>query len=337
MRAPPVDSSRVISPPQSLAKFLRRVWREQAEAHHKLAPDTVHDLRVALRRSRSLAEGYSTLDSHPDWRQLRKAARRLQRGLAELRDAQVMARWVRRLGLTDGAAGAALAASLRRDGRNARRRARSALADFPRKRWKRWRRCLPQRAARFATGPASFAAPALQRAADAAALERRWRKAGSRIAAHRLRIAVKRFRYTVESFLPEQYAAWERDLKHMQDCLGEIHDFDVLRGRIVQLAKKESLSRKRLHTWMGRIDSARKQRVECYRKAVSVNAKAAKRGKRAPVLWDRWRQEIELLSTINLPTINPPKYEGASESAARAVGLPAETISAYRGRRLPPS
>jgi len=312
MGTPPVNSSRVISPAQSLARFLRRVWHEQAEVRDALAPGPVHDLRVALRRSRSLAEGYSALDSDLDWSQLRKAARRLQRGLAELRDAQVMARWVRRLGLTDGAAGAALAASLRRDERKARRAARKALADFPRKRWKRWRRLLPQRAARFATGPASFAALALQRAGDAAALERRWRGSDSQIAAHRLRIAVKRFRYTVESLLPEQYAAWERDLKRMQDCLGEVHDLDVLRGRILQLAKQESLSRKRLHTWLRRIERARKERVERYRKAVSANANGAKRGKRAPALWDRWRQEIQLLATINFPTINPPKYEGAS-------------------------
>ena len=164
-----------------------------------------------------------------------------------------------------------------------------------------------------------------------------WRKAGSRIAAHRLRIAVKRFRYTVESFLPEQYAAWERDLKRMQDCLGQIHDFDVLRGRILQLAKQESLSRKRLHTWLRRMERARKERVERYRKSVSANAQSAKRGKRAPVLWDRWRQEIELLSTINFPTINRPKFEGASESEASAVGLPAERTSGPRGRRLLPS
>ena len=312
MRSPPVASSRVKSPPEALAQFLRRVWQEQEKAHGDLAPDTVHDLRVALRRCRSLAEGFSELDGHRDWRQFRKAARRLQRGLAELRDAQIMAAWVRRLRLTDGAAGAALAESLRGDERKARRAARNALADFPRKRWRRWRRRLPQRAGLLAATPASFAALASQRAGEVGACERDWRKSGSRVAAHRLRIAVKRFRYTVESLLPEQYAAWGRALKRMQDCLGEIHDLDVLRGRVLQLAKHESLSRKRLHVWLRRIEGTRKQRIERYRKAVSANANGAKRGKRAPALWDRWRQEIQLLATINFPTINPPKYEGAS-------------------------
>ena len=64
-----------------------------------LAADTVHDLRVALRRSRSLAEGYATLDDDRDWRRLRKAAKELQGGLAALRDAQVMAGWVRQTAL----------------------------------------------------------------------------------------------------------------------------------------------------------------------------------------------------------------------------------------------
>jgi CHAD domain-containing protein len=243
-----------------------------------------------------------------------------------------MTGWVRRLGLTGGTAGAAVAASLRRDERKARRSARSALADFPRKRWKRWRRCLPQRAGRLASSPAAFAALASQRIAQASTCERRWRKSGSRIAAHRLRIAVKRFRYTVESFLPEQYAAWGQKLKRMQDCLGEIHDLDVLRGRIPQLAKKESFSRKTLHTWMGRIDSARKQRGKRYLKVVSPKAKAAKRGKCAPALWDRWSRELYLMGWINRP-----KSAGASGSEASAVGLPAEKTSAPRGRRLLPS
>jgi CHAD domain-containing protein len=315
-----------------LSRFLRRVWQEQAEAHDELAPDTVHDLRVALRRCRSLAEGFSELDSHRDWREFRKAARRLQRGLAELRDAQVMAGWVRRLSFTGGTAGGAVAASLRRDERKARGAARSALAEFPRKRWKRWRRRLPQRAGRLAASPASFAVLASQRAGEAGACERGWRKSGSRIAAHRLRIAVKRFRYTVESFLPEQYAAWGQRLKRMQDCLGEIHDLDVLRGRILQLAKQESLSRTTLRTWLRRIERARRQRVERYWKVVSPKARTVKPGKSAPVLWDRWGQELYAMAWIN-----PPKSAGASGSEASAVGLPAEKIPAPRGKRLPPS
>jgi len=45
---------------------------------------------------------------------------------------------------------------------------------------------------------------------------------------HALRIGLKRFRYSVESLLPEHYAAWGDNLKRLQDMLGEIHDLDVL-------------------------------------------------------------------------------------------------------------
>src|ERR1700686_2111499 len=116
----PADSARPLTPADALARFLRRVSKNRAEARDSLDAAPVHDLRVALRRCRSLAEGFATLDNHRDWRRMRKVARRLQDGLAKLRDAQVMARGVRRLHLTDGPAGAAVADSLRRDERKGR-------------------------------------------------------------------------------------------------------------------------------------------------------------------------------------------------------------------------
>ena len=298
---PPADSSRPLTPPEALARFLGRVSKKQSQALDSLDPDFVHDLRVALRRCRSLAEGFATLDKHDDWRRMRKIAKQLQSGLAKLRDAQVMARGVRRLRLTDGDAGAAVVKSLRRDERKGKKAARRALKDFPSKRWKRWRRRLPKRAQRVAAGPACFAILALQRATEAASRERRWRGSESQLAAHSLRIAVKHFRYTVESFLPEQYSAWERDLRHMQDCLGEIHDLDVLRAWILRVVKEESLPKASVHAWMERIASVRERRVERYKKVVSVNAKGATGGKHVSARWDRWHHEIERLAAVNAP------------------------------------
>jgi CHAD domain-containing protein len=297
----PADSSRPLTPADALARSLRRVSKNRAEALDSLDAAPVHDLRVALRRCRSLAEGFATLDKHRDWRRMRKVARNLQDGLGKLRDAQVMARGVHRLQLTEGPAGAAVANSLRRDERKGRKAALRALEDFPRKRWKTWRRRLPKRARRVTTGPACFATLCLQRAAEAAARERRWRGSQSHLAAHSLRIAVKHFRYTLEGFLPEEYAAWERDLKRMQDCLGEIHDLDVLRGWTLQVVKKESLPKESVHAWMERIASAREQRVQRYKKLVSAGGGGAAGSKRAEGQWDRWRREIGRVAAVNPP------------------------------------
>lgn len=304
----PADSSRPLTPADALARFLRRVSKKQAQALDSLEAAPVHDLRVALRRCRSLAEGFATLDKHRDWRRMRKAARNLQDGLGKLRDAQVMTRGVHRLRLTDGDAGAAVARSLRRDERKARKAALRALEAFPRKRWKRWGRRLPKRAKRVTTGLACFATLCLQRAAEAATRERRWRGSESQLAAHSLRIAVKHFRYTVEGFLPERYAVWERDLKRMQDCLGQIHDLDVLRAWTLQVVKKESLPKESVHAWMERIAGARERHVERYKRIVSVDGGVTAGGKHTGMRWDRWRREIELVATIN-----PPNRAGAWE------------------------
>ena len=91
-----------LAPPRALEKSLRRVLREHSAGREELAPDTVHDLRVALRRCRSLAEGFGEIDGHRAWRKLSKAAKRLQRGLAGIRDHQVMSHWVRSFNMAGG-------------------------------------------------------------------------------------------------------------------------------------------------------------------------------------------------------------------------------------------
>lgn len=297
----PADSRSRSTPPQALERFLRRVLREHSAALDSLAPDPVHDLRVALRRCRSLAEGFGILDDHRGWRRLHKQAKKLQGGLAGLRDAQVMASRVRRLRMSGGSAGEAVAEALRRDERKAKRAAQQALEDFPRKRWKRWGRRLERRAEQLDATPASFARLVLERIREVVARERRWRESGSQVAAHSLRIAVKHFRYTVQSFLPEQYSAWERDLKRMQDALGDIHDLDVLCGWLLKVAKQKSLDHETVQGWLRRIAAARQERVERYQKAVAANGRRAAHGPQAPVLWDRWRGQVEHLAESSSP------------------------------------
>src|ERR1700674_376381 len=109
---------------QALERSLRRALRNHKIAQKKLKKDPVHDFRVALRRCRSLAEGFSAIDPDPVWRRLRKASKRLPSGLSDLRDVQVLINWLKPLRLTAGPAGKALASPFKKQERRARREAR---------------------------------------------------------------------------------------------------------------------------------------------------------------------------------------------------------------------
>ena len=96
-----VASAKRPSATTGLAFWMQRVLEECARASVDFAPDPVHDLRVALRRCRSIADGLRALDPDPSWKQMKKAAKRLFDRLGELRDVQVTEEWVARLGALD--------------------------------------------------------------------------------------------------------------------------------------------------------------------------------------------------------------------------------------------
>lgn len=308
----------------SLERALRRVRREQSLAIQHLAPEPVHDLRIALRRCRSLAEGFSELNPHPYWRHLRKACKDLLDGMAELRDSQVVEEWARRLGFDQGAPGTSLLDSLEGDERRARRRARKTLAHFSRKRWKRWRRRLPKHAEGIAAPEAHFARLALGRLKKARELEDYWRIHKSRHAAHRLRVALKRFRYTVESFLPG-HAAWSADLKNLQGLLGTIHDLDVLRQRILPLARAESATQQR-EKWLAKIDATRSKAAGEYWRSVVLKPVAGAR-LQPRTLWDRWERALSKLAGVTFPVLEEP-----SPSKATRVSRAGRRSSRFQGR-----
>ncbi len=67
------------------------------KASQEFAPDPVHDLRVAIRRCRSMADGFLSVDSDPAWKEMKKLGKTVFSSLGELRDVQVMMEWVARL------------------------------------------------------------------------------------------------------------------------------------------------------------------------------------------------------------------------------------------------
>ena len=321
------------SPPTRAPKTTGlRYWMLQVleECDHVSAdfgPDPVHDLRVSLRRCRSLADGLMALDAASDWKAMKKAGKLLFQRLGALRDVHVMMEWVERLNPEEtrverdssvalplpqsqqseesasqlaahedsgDPAAHTLLEILRRREQEEQHEAQAALEEFDRKQWRSWSKSLPARAARFRPGSALFKHLALERWTEARELHNRALRNRSQTAFHSLRIGIKRFRYIVENFLPVEHKTWSNDLKRLQDLLGEVHDLDVLWSTAVSCRVfPDPISR---NAWRKRILAERTARIDGYR-ARMVGPEA---------LWNVWRaalprgKQIQALATRRL-------------------------------------
>lgn len=282
-----------------------RVLEECENVSADFSPDPVHDLRVSLRRCRSVADGMIAMDPDKDWKAMKKAGKALFQRLGALRDVQIMLEWIDKLDLASltqakesgtqpdqaserpaasladvGAAQTQPLLAMAADGTNLhplpalvqilreregehKREARAALEEFDRKQWKQWSKTLPPRATRIRPGSAVFKHLALERWTTARELHVRAFRNRSQVALHALRIGIKRFRYIVENFLPTEHKAWSKDLKRMQDLLGDVHDLDVLwtTATSCRIFPDEALRK----AWHDRILEERERRVEEYR------------------------------------------------------------------------
>jgi len=87
-----------------LRYWMLRVLQECDHVAADFSADPVHDLRVSLRRCRSLADGMMAMDPDPEWKAMKKAGKRLFQRLGNLRDIQVMMEWIDKLHPTPNAA-----------------------------------------------------------------------------------------------------------------------------------------------------------------------------------------------------------------------------------------
>ncbi len=314
-------------PSSGLGFWMQRVLEECDRASVELAPDPVHDLRVALRRCRSMADGLMAIDPDPAWKHMKKAGKALFRRLGELRDFQVMEEWVRRLGAADDPVTQRLLQFLAGRQIQLKQEAAVALREFDRKPWVRWSGLLPRRAARIRSGGAIFKHLALERWTEAHALHRLALRNRSQIAFHSLRIGIKRFRYIVENFLPEQHAAWHNDLKELQDLLGEVHDLDVLWATALQI-KAFPNSDSRAH-WHGKVIEERSQRIKKYRsKMLGENS-----------LWQTWRAQLPFGKHIESAALSRLKLWGSlldpdTRHSAHVARLALQLYDGLPARRL---
>jgi CHAD domain/HD domain len=133
-----------------------------------------------------------------------------------------------------------------------------------------------------------------------------------------LRIGLKRFRYIVENFLPDQHVAWCDDLKELQDLLGEVHDLDVLWATALRVNAFPSIESRSL--WRARIVEERIRRVEKYR------GKMLGEGS----LWPVWRaalpegREVRALALSRLKlwaSVLDPDFRHSNHEAKLALQL----------------
>jgi len=283
-------------PKLGLRAWMERVLVECNRAADGFEADPVHDLRVALRRCRSLADGVMAVDSDSSWREMKKAGKKLFGALGDLRDMHVMQEWIEKLGGSGTDADDPVAVKLLHHihAREAecKQLAWKELNQFDRKQWRQWSRALPARAARLRPGSLVYRHLALEKWTSAYELHKRAVRSRSQVALHELRIGIKRFRYTVENFLPDQHARWGGDLKELQDLLGEVHDLDVMWATAMKiLAFPDAESQKR---WREKINEERAKRVDRYRELMV--------GKQS--LWRVWRAELPAGPQLRIAAMN---------------------------------
>jgi CHAD domain-containing protein len=262
-----------------LLYWAQRVIAECDNASHDFAADPVHDLRVAIRRCRSMADGFLSVDPDSGWKQMKRMGKPLFAALGELRDVQVMMEWVEKLSQPDDEARSILLLELQVRETQLKAAAQEELAGFDGKHWLALNTRLAARAEKIPLDGTVFQLLALERWNDAHELHRTALRNRSGLAYHQLRIGIKRLRYTVENFLPTLHAQWSKDLRDLQDALGEVHDFDVLWAML--RAHPEITPEVRTH-WRARIQAERDKRLALYR-ARMVGRKS---------LWSAWREAL---------------------------------------------
>ena len=263
-----------------LAHWILRVLKERKKASKDLSPETVHDLRTALRRCLSIEDALSEFDPHPDWKKLKRAGKKLLKSLGGLRDCDVLLDWLDKLEIARDKTGAALRKSIEADRDNFKKDAANALKGFNQSKWKYWAAELTPRADSLLPDGLELSYAALERWQEAHQRHRFAMRSRSKIGYHRTRVALKKLRYTVENFLPALKTKWGDELKQLQNLLGEVHDLDVLWSKLVAL--KPAVDGQNKAAWKSAINPERKKRLKQYAAKTSGKNSA----------WLSWRRDL---------------------------------------------
>ncbi len=244
-----------------LAHWMPRVLKERKKAAKGLGADDVHDLRTALRRCLAIEDALSEFDPHPAWEKL-KAAKKLLKGLGGLRDAQVLLELLKKLDVAKDKTGTELRKAIEDELEEAKKEAGAALKKFSPRKWKAWQAELAPRATSFLPDSLELQYVALERWQKAFERHQFAMRSRSKIGYHRARVALKKLRYMAEIFLPAVHEKWAKEPKELQTLLGEVHDLDVLWGKLKEF--RPAVSRESKAAWKSAINRERKKRLAQY-------------------------------------------------------------------------
>jgi len=238
-RAPAISAS------ETFAQSVRAgslVVTEEVSAPGPPPPDRVHRLRVALRRLLALLELAASVGATPPERTVRRL-RALLRALSPLRDVHVQLETAEDLATRDPRALPLV---------NALRSREAVVARRAEKELRRFRTRTHEADVEALASALSASRSAAEDAASKAVLmgiaARRYlafeeRRQGidpsDAEALHRMRVALKKYRYAVEALAPIAGGAGKalKMMKRFQDGLGALHDADVLDETIRATAK----------------------------------------------------------------------------------------------------
>src|ERR1700721_4516158 len=93
----------VLAKNDALEKWMERVLNCGQKVRKTWSAADVHDLRVALRKCRTMADALTDTNPSPGWNKLKRNSKKIFHALGELRDVQVEQEWVKKLlsGATD--------------------------------------------------------------------------------------------------------------------------------------------------------------------------------------------------------------------------------------------
>lgn len=303
---------------RGLSHWMPRVLKELKKARKGTDVEHVHDLRTSLRRCLAIESVFAEFDSHPDWKRMRRAGKKLLKHMGRLRDTQVLLDWLGKLEIAKSDIGKALAESIRQEQDECKADALDAMEAFDSHKWKSWMEVLVAREKSLVPESLAFEYVALERWQEAYQRHRLAVRSRSAIGYHRLRIGLKKFRYTVENFLPGFDAQWGGELKHLQDLLGEVHDLDVLWAKVGR--KNPAADHAARAAWKSELEEQKKRRIAEYHVRMS--------GKHS--LWQVWRaalpqgERLEKAALAELDawaSFRTPRYAHIQSAAELAVSL----------------